>query len=101
MSLLLIITLYFVFKFVILAIFYFKQLKNAFYASLFSSMTFAPLMTILYHETTLDFSTVYLGLIAIHFFVNYYLVQPVLWKAILASALSITVSFVVVVLANS
>ncbi len=59
---------------------------------LFSSLAIAPLITVLYHETSIDFSYVYLILILMDILLYNFLLKKIWWKSILVSFLLNTIS---------
>lgn len=91
---------FFLVKGVILLPFYFKHLKPLFLVALVTSLAVVPLITVLYHETSLDFWFVYLAMILADIFIYYYLVQRNWWKAIPASFLVNTIAMIFFYLGN-
>lgn len=80
--------------------FYYKQWGPMLEVTIFTSMAVAPLITLLYHETELNFWIVYFGMIAADWFILYNLVQKSVWKAIVSSIISNTVTIIFFFLVN-
>lgn len=74
--------------------FYYKQARNLWLVTLFSSMAVAPLITILYHETSVDFWYVYFSMILADIFICYFGVQRNGWKAVVSAFFSNTVAMI-------
>lgn len=72
--------------------FYYKYSKALLKVALFTSMAVLPFITILYHETTVDFIIVYAGMIVIDIIALIWLVQNNWWKAIPAALLANTIA---------
>ena len=87
-------------KAVILLPFYFKQLKGMMMVALFTSLAVVPFMTILYHETRVNFWFVYMVMILADIFIYYYLLQRNWWKAVPAAFLVNTFAIVFFYLGN-
>ena|SRR5687767_9719163 len=91
---------FFLVKGVILLPFYFKQLKPLFLVALFTSLAVVPLITVLYHETTLNFWLVYLVMILADSIIYYSLLQRNWWKAVPASFLVNTIAMIFFYMGN-
>ena len=91
---------FFIIKGLILLPFYFKQVKPLLLVAIVSSLAIVPLITLLYHETTLNFWLVYFVMILGDIFIFYYLIQPNWAKAIPASILISTIAIIFFYLGN-
>lgn len=100
MPLMSILTGYFIIKALLLWPFYHKLKSRPLLVGLASSLAVAPLITILYHETTIDFGRVYFLLIIMDFILYNFLLQKLWWKSILVSALLNTVCIIFFYMAN-
>jgi len=72
--------------------FYLKQWKASLLVALFTSLTVVPLITILYHETSLDFTMVYPGMIVADIAALLLLVQNNWWKAVPSALIANTIA---------
>ena len=91
---------FFLIKLLLLAPFYYRSFKELTAVAAVTSMAYAPLMTILYHETSFDFFSVYAIMLLLDVFVGYFLVQRVWWKAIVATFFADTAVIIFFFLAN-
>ena len=91
---------FFLIKGVILLPFYFRHLKPLLLVALFTSLAVVPLITVLYHETALDFWFVYVVLILADIFIYYYLLQRNWGKAVPASFLINTIAMIFFYIGN-
>lgn len=100
MSLVLTLVGFFVIKFIFQFPFYHKNRKQSARLALFTSLAVAPLITMLYHETDVDFTYVYISMIVLDTVVLYYFLPPNIWKAIAASFIANSIAFVFFFLGN-
>lgn len=100
MSLLIALIGFFVIKVFLQSPFYVKQWKGLVKFVLFTSLAIVPLITMLYHETTLDFTIVYVCMIVADIFLLNFLVQYNWWKAVPASLLANTIGIIFFFLGN-
>jgi len=100
MTLLISFVLIFVVKILFQAAFYTKQWKELLKLALFTSLAIVPLITLLYHETALDFTVVYTGMIVLDILLLNYLVQYNWWKAVPASFLANTIAIIFFFIGN-
>lgn len=91
---------FFIIKGIIWLPFYIKQARAYLLVNIFTSMAVAPFITLLYHETDLDFMIVYVAIILLDIFMLYFLVQANGWKAVPASFLANTIAIVFFFLGN-
>jgi hypothetical protein len=68
--------------------------------ALFTSLAVVPLITILYHETSLDFTFVYAGMILADIVVLNLLVQNNWWKAVPAAFIVNTIAILFFFIGN-
>jgi hypothetical protein len=68
--------------------------------ALFTTMAVSPLITLLYHETDLDFTYVYFIMMALDMALLYFLVQRNPWKAVPASFLANTIAIIAFFIGN-
>jgi len=80
--------------------FYLRQWKASLLVALFTSLAVVPLITILYHETSLDFTFVYAGMILADIVVLNLLVQNNWWKAVPAAFLVNTIAILFFFIGN-
>jgi hypothetical protein len=80
--------------------FYFKQIRPYLLVNLFTNMLVAPFITLLYHETEIDFTIVYAGMILLDSLMLFFLVQRNGWKAVPAAFLANTIAIVFFFLGN-
>ncbi len=99
--LVILLTAMFIFKGLFLWPFYYKQRFRPLLLGLAWSMAVYPMLSILYHETDLDFFLVWAGLMVLDIFIYIYLLQSVWWKALLVSVLLNTISMIAFVFINS
>lgn len=76
---------FFIIKGILQLPFYLRQWKASLLVALLTSLTVVPFITILYHETSLDFTIVYAGMILLDIIVLNLLVLNNWWKAIPAA----------------
>ena len=100
MTLLWTLTGYFIIKALLLWPFYYKLSARPLLLGLASSLAIAPLITILYHETAIDFWYVYLLLIVLDIVLYDFLLQKLWGKAILVSFLLNTICIIFFFLGN-
>ncbi|HMW66934.1 MAG TPA: hypothetical protein PK695_03220 [Chitinophagaceae bacterium] len=100
MSLIVTLLGFFIIKFVLQFPFYYKNWKRSALLALLTSLTVAPLITMLYHETEADFLFVYIAMILFDAVVLYFLLLPNIWKAALASFIANTIVIVYFYLGN-
>jgi len=100
MSLLIALIGFFIIKIIFLIAFYIKQWKELLKVVFFSSMAIVPLITILYHETPIDFLNVYIAMILLDILILNMLVQYNWWKAVPASLLANTIGIIFFFLGN-
>lgn len=91
---------FFFLKLLLLLPFYFRAYKPLTGVVAVTSLAYAPLMTLLYHETTLDFFTVYFVMMLLDMVIAYFLVQRVVWKAIVGIFFADTVVIIFFFLGN-
>lgn len=80
--------------------FYIRQWKASLVAALFTSLAVVPFITILYHETSLEFTFVYAGMILLDIVVLILLVQNNWWKAIPAALIANTIAILYFFIGN-
>ena len=80
--------------------FYLKQWKASLLVVLLTSLAIVPLITILYHETLLDFTWVYAAMILLDSVVLYLLVQRNWGKAIPAAFIANTIAILFFFIGN-
>jgi len=80
--------------------FYFKQWKACLLVVLCTSLAVVPLMKILYHETAVEYTWVYVGIILLDILAAVFLVQRNWWKAVAAALLANTFAIVFFFLGN-
>lgn len=80
--------------------FYLRQWKASLLVALFTSLTVVPFITILYHETSLDFTIVYAGMILLDIIVLNLLVLNNWWKAIPAALIVNTIAILYFFIGN-
>jgi hypothetical protein len=80
--------------------FYLRQWKKSLLVAIFTSLTVVPLITILYHETSIDFTLVYTGMILLDIVLLYLLVQNNWWKAIPAALIVNTIAILYFFIGN-
>lgn len=80
--------------------FYYKYTRISFKLALFTSLAIAPLITILYHETELDFWFVYFSMMGIDIFLYLFFIQKNWWKAIPAAFLINTILMIFFYIGN-
>ena len=100
MSLVITLLGFIIIKFVLQFPFYYKEWKQSAKLAMMTSLLIAPLATLLYHETSVDFLYVYIGMILVDVVVLYFLLPPNIWKAIFASLIANTVVIVFFFLGN-
>lgn len=100
MPLLIVLFVFFLIKGIIWLPFYFKKVQPYLLVALFTTMAVAPFITMLYHETDLDFTFVYFGMILLDMLMLYFLVQANGWKAVPASFLANTIAIVAFFIGN-
>ena len=100
MPLISILTGYFIIKALLLWPFYHKLKSRPLVVGLASSLAIAPLITILYHETAIDFGRVFAALIIMDFVLYNFLLQKLWWKAILVSFLLNTICIIFFYMGN-
>lgn len=100
MPLLIALFVFFIIKGIIWLPFYIKQAKPYLLVNLFTTMAVAPFITLLYHETDLDFTIVYFAMILLDILMLYFLVQSNGWKAVPASFLANTIAIVAFFIGN-
>lgn len=91
---------FFIIKGVFQLPFYLRQWKVSLLAALFTSLAVVPFITILYHETSLDFTIVYAGMILLDIVVLNLLVQKNWWKAIPVSLVANTIAILYFFIGN-
>lgn len=91
---------FFIIKGVFQLPFYLRQWKASLLVALFTSLAVAPLITILYHETSLDFTLVYAAMILLDIAVLNLLVQRNWWKAIPAALIVNTIAILFFFMGN-
>lgn len=91
---------FFIIKGILQLPFYLRQWKASILVALFTSLTVVPLITILYHETSVDFTIVYAGMILLDMVVLNLLVQNNWWKAIVAALLVNTMAILYFFIGN-
>ncbi|HEX4877019.1 MAG TPA: hypothetical protein VFV31_10135 [Chitinophagaceae bacterium] len=91
---------FFMIKAVLELPFYFRQWKAALAVALITSLAVVPLITILYHETSIDFWFVYLGMIVTDILVFYFLIHQNWWKAVPAAFIINTIAIVFFYIGN-
>lgn len=74
--------------------FYYRQAGSLWLVTLFTSMAVVPLITILYHETSVDFWYVYACMILADALICYFGVQRSVWKAVVSAFFSNTVAMI-------
>lgn len=80
--------------------FYLKQWKASLAVALFTSLAVLPLITILYHETSINFTIVYAGMILADMVVLNLLVQYNWWKAVPAALIVNTIAILFFFIGN-
>jgi len=100
MSLYNLLLVFFVIKALLLWPFYYKLKWKPLLVGIAGSLAVAPLLTILYHETAIDFWLVYFIYIIFDGLLYYFLLQRVWWKALLVSAFLNTIVMVCFVIGN-
>ena len=100
MSLLAIVTGFFVIKGLLAWPFYYWKKFLPLFIGLAASLAVAPLITILYHESDLDFWWVYLFMIVLDVLLYCMLLQRLWWKAILISFFLNTIAIIYFFLGN-
>ena len=80
--------------------FYFKQWKAYLLVVLCTSLTVVPIMKMLYHETSIEYTWVYAGIILLDILAAVALVQRNWWKAVPAALLANTFAIVFFFLGN-
>jgi hypothetical protein len=100
MPLLIVLFVFLLIKGIIWLPFYFKKIKPYLLVALFTTMVVAPFITLLYHETDLDFTIVYIGMIVLDMLMLYFLVQANGWKAVPASFLANTIAIIAFFIGN-
>ncbi len=100
MSLLIALIVFFSIKVFLQSSFYVKQWKELVKLVLFTSLAIVPLITMLYHETTLDFTIVYVSMIVADIFLLNFFVQYNWWKAVPASFLANTIGIIFFFIGN-
>lgn len=80
--------------------FYLRQWKASLLVALLTSLTVVPFITILYHETSLDFTIVYAGMILLDIIVLNLLVLNNWWKAIPAALIVNTIAILYFFIGN-
>ena len=91
---------FFIIKGVFQLPFYLRQWKTSLLVALFTSLAVVPLITILYHETSLDFIIVYAGMILMDMIVLNLLVQNNWWKAVPAALIVNTIAILFFFIGN-
>lgn len=91
---------FFIIKGILQLPFYLRQWKASLLVALLTSLTVVPIITILYHETSLDFTIVYAGMILLDIIVLNLLVQNNWWKAIPASLIVNTIAILYFFIGN-
>jgi len=81
--------------------FYYRQRWRPLLVGLSSSLAFAPLMSLLYHETDISFNYVYLTLILLDAIIYNTLLQPTWWKSLLIAFFLNSIMMVWFVIGNS
>lgn len=94
MPLLIVLFVFMIVKGILWLPFYINQAKSYLLVAFFTTLAAAPLMTILYHETDLDFTIVYFAIMAVDMVMLYFLVQRNAWKAVPASFLANTIAII-------
>lgn len=100
MLLIVVLAIFFIVKAIIWLPFYFKQARAYLLVNLFTTMAVAPFITLLYHETDIDFMVVYVAMIVLDICMLYFLVQANGWKAVPASFLANTIAIVFFFIGN-
>ncbi len=80
--------------------FYLKQWKSSLAVALLTSLVMLPLITILYHETSINFTIVYAGMILADMVVLNLLVQYNWWKAVPAALIVNTIAILFFFIGN-
>lgn len=80
--------------------FYIKNWEKMLGVVLYTSMLVVPLLTILYHETSLDFRWPYIGIMVADTVLYCLLLHPNFLKAIFASFLSNTIAIIFFFIGN-
>jgi hypothetical protein len=94
MPLLIVLFVFMVIKGIIWLPFYIKQAKPYLLVALFTTMAVTPCMTLLYHETDIDFTIVYFAIMLLDMVLLFFLVQRNAWKAVPASFLANTIAII-------
>jgi len=81
--------------------FYYKQKLKPLLLGFAYCLAVYPLLSIIYHETDIDFWLIYLGLMILDFFIYFYFLQRIWWKALLLSILLNTITMIGFVFINS
>ncbi len=100
MGLIYVLTGFFVIKGVFLWVIYHRNKLWPLLIGLITSLAIAPLLTVLYHETDIDFWLVYLLIIILDCCLYIFILGSQKWKAILTSLLLNTIAFVYFLLGN-
>ena len=80
--------------------FYYKSWRQSALLALLTILFVAPLLTLLYHETEVDFFSVYVAIIVFDAIALYFLLQQNIWKAAFAAFLANTISIVFFFIGN-
>lgn len=91
---------FFIIKGILQLPFYFKRWQVFLGFNLFVCMAVVPFITLLYHETQINFSLVFVCMFLVDAFLLYYIVQPTLWKAITASLIGNLIAILFFILGN-
>ncbi len=91
---------FFIIKGILQLPFYLRQWKASLLVALLTSLTVVPFITILYHETSLDFTIVYAGMILLDIIVLNLLVLNNWWKAIPAALIVNTIAILYFFIGN-
>ena len=100
MSLLAILIGFIAIRFLLSLPFYYRFSQELLKIAAVTSLAFAPLMTVLYHETDLNFFYLYLGIMLLDINIFHYLVRRDLMRAILACFFMDSVVFIYFFIGN-